>query len=301
MYVYADILLLVNAVMNSLILVLTAWVAGITYKIWRLVAAAGLGSLYALGGVVDTGTFLYSLPVKLAMAALLVMVAFGRRPWRTVLLITAYFYIVSLLVGGAVLGWLMLASAGGPPWPRVSAWHLAAGAGAAISLLVLVGRRLVAGLGRRRLFLPVCVGLGGREVRLTGLLDTGNQLYTVGSRRPVIVIDYEAVEPLFSTPVRDYLRHTRPEAWLADLANCPDADWLARVQAVPCRGASGSGLFLGFRPDRITIITASGNAAADAVIALHSGRLDPSGAYAALLHPAAMQGLEGKEGANICA
>lgn len=301
MYVYADILLLVNTVMNSLILMFTAWAAGITYNIWRLIFAAVLGSVYALGGLAGDGSIVYSLPAKLAAAAILVAAAFGRRPWRSLMLLTGYFYIVSLLLGGAVVGWLLLAVPAGVGWPQVSVWHLLAGTTVALALFFLVGRRFIAGLGRRRLFIPVGVSLDGREVKLTGLVDTGNSLYTMGGRRPVILIEREAVEPLLSQPLRDYLKKTRPDAWLANLEKCGDPGWLGRIQVIPCRGASGSGLLLGFRPDRLTIVTAAGEAQPDAVVAIHAGRLDPAGGYAALLHPLAMQSIEAKEGGNICA
>lgn len=301
MYVYGDILLLVNTVMNSLILALTAWAAGITYKKWRLFAAAVLGSIYALGGLFAADMFFYSLPAKLLAAALLVVTAFGRRPFGSLLLLTAYFYIVSLLLGGAVVGWLLLAASGGQGWPQVEARHLAAGAAAAIGLTLIVGRRLAAGLGRRPLILPVTVSLDGRQIRLTGLLDTGNSLYTVGGRRPVVLIEQQALEPLLSSALGDYLRRTRPDVWFADIENCGDPDWLCRLQVIPCHGVSGQGLLLGFRPDRLTIVTATGESATDAVVAIHAGRLDPAGGYAALLHPLALQGLEAKEGTNKCA
>jgi stage II sporulation protein GA (sporulation sigma-E factor processing peptidase) len=301
MYVYGDILLLVNTVMNGLILGLTAWAAGIACKVWRLLSAAFLGSLYALGGLVAADTLLYILPAKLLVAALLVIAAFGRRPLRSLILLTAYFYIISLFLGGAVLGWLLLAAPGDAGWPQVSAWHLAVGAAVAIGLAMLVGRRLFAGLGRRRLLLPVVVGLGSREVRLTGLVDTGNSLYTVGGRRPVVLIESEAVEPLFSSALREYLQATPADRWIAEIAACGDPGWLGRLQVIPCRGASGQGLLLGFRPDHLTLVTATGETTADAVVAIHAGRLDAAGGYAALLHPLVLQGLEAKEGTNICA
>jgi len=59
---------------------------------------------------------------------------------------------------------------------------------------------------------------------------------------------------------------------------------------------------LGFRPDNLTVITATGSIAADeVVVGIHSGRFSADGAYAALLHPAVMQAIDNKEVANICA
>ena len=43
MSVYIDVLLGINIMMNSIILILTALAAGISYKLWRVLAAAVLG------------------------------------------------------------------------------------------------------------------------------------------------------------------------------------------------------------------------------------------------------------------
>ncbi|MDT8901669.1 sigma-E processing peptidase SpoIIGA [Anaeroselena agilis] len=304
MYVYADILLLINTIMNGLILLLTAWAAGAAFKPWRLIFAALLGALYALGGLFPGVAPLYSPAAKLAASAALVWLALGARSWRSLLFATACFYLVSLLLGGAILGWLMLAApvAGGVAWPAVTWRHLAVGGLLALLLFGLVWRRLLAGLTRRRLSLPVILDYAGRRIRLTALLDTGNHLYTIGGQRPVVLVERAALDQLLGNAVSGYLQRTPPASWLADLDQCGDSQWLARVHIIPCRGIGGSGLLLGFRPDSLTVITATGSITADeVVVGIHSGRLATDGSYAALLHPAVMKAIDNKEVANICA
>lgn len=303
MYVYADSLLLINTIMNGLILLLTAWAAGIVPRAWRLTAAASLGALYALGGLFPAIALLYAPAAKLLASAILVRLAFGPLAWRSFLLAVAAFYLVSFLLGGAILGWLLLAAAPpGSALPPVSWRHLAAGGLIALLLVGLVWRRLLAGLTRRRLLLPIVLGYAGRQVRLTALLDTGNHLYTLGGQRPVVLVDQNGLEHLLGGKVGEYLRRTPPSAWLAELDKCADPEWLARVQVIPCRGIGGGSLLLGFRPDSLTVITATGSTTADdAVVGIHSGRLSAAGAYAALLHPAVLRGLDNKGGADICA
>ncbi len=303
MYVYADILLIVNTVMNGVILLLTAWAAGLGYKAWRLLAAAALGALYALGGLLPAAALLYVPAAKLAAAVLLVWLAFGLKTWRAMLLATATFYLVSLVLGGAVLGWLLLAAdPRGPAWPTPAWHHLAAGAALALLLTGLVWRRLLAGLTRRRLLLPLVLDYAGRRVSLTALLDTGNHLYTPGSHRPVVLVERSRLEPLLGSRVNDYLRQTPPADWPAALDRCPDQEWLARVQIIPCRSVGGGGLLLGFRPDNLAVITATGSiTAADAVVGVHEGTLCAAGTYGALLHPAVLRTIDNKEEAGICA
>lgn len=304
MYVYADILLIINTLMNSLILMLTAWAAGAALRPWRILAAAFLGALYALGGLLPGAAPFYNPAAKLAASAALVWLALGARSWRTLLFATACFYLVSLLLGGAILGWLMLASpaGGGAPWPAVTWRHLVAGGLLALLLVGLVWRRLLAGLTRRRLLMPLILEYAGRRVRLTALLDTGNHLYTLGGQRPVVLVERSGLDPLLGGSVSAYLQRTPPASWLANLDQCGDPEWLARVQVIPCRGIGGASLLLGFRPDNLTVITATGSIAADeAVVGIHSGSFTADGGYAALLHPAVLKAIDNKEVANICA
>jgi Sporulation factor SpoIIGA. len=303
MYVYADILLVINTVMNGTILVVTAWAAGIHYKVWRLLAAALLGACYALAGLYPAAAPLYTPAAKLAVAAALVWLAYDTRSWRSLLFATACFYLVSILLGGAVLGWALLAaSPGKASWPQVTWQHLAAGAMVTVSLALFIARRLLAGLNRRRLLLPLAIEYAGRRVQLTALLDTGNNLFTLGGLRPVVVVEYSALGPLLSSQVNDYLHRTPPPAWLAGLECCNDREWLARVQVIPCRSVGGANLLLGFRPDSLTVQTATGSVVADDVIVgIHSGRLSAVGTYAALLHPAVLGKLDRKGEAGRCA
>jgi len=303
MYIYADVLLIINIAMNGLILILTAWAAGIAGKAWRIVAAAAAGSFYALGGLVAGDAWPYAPPFKLAAAAGMVWMAFGPCSWRFLLLCTAYLYIVSLLLGGAVLGWLLLAGQSGPgaALPPVTWRDLVAGGIVALILVGFVWRRLAAGLARRPLLFSLVLGYRGQEITIPALLDTGNHLYTAGGRRPVVLVERHGLAPLLAPAVNEYLARTPPTAWVADLNRCPDSEWLARVQIIPCRAALGGGLLLGFRPDRLAVLTADGVAiAADAVVGIHSGSLS-AGVYAALLHPAIMREFDGKEGRDICA
>jgi stage II sporulation protein GA (sporulation sigma-E factor processing peptidase) len=303
MYVYADILLLINTLMNGLIFLLTAWAAGIAAQPWRILAAAALGALYALGGIIPTAAPLYAPAAKIAASALLVWLALGPRTLRSFLLATACFYLVSLLLGGAILGWLLLVAGGaGETWPAVTWQHLAAGGLLALLLVGLVWRRLLGGLPRRRLLLPLLLEYAGRRAKLTALLDTGNHLYTIGNRRPVVLVEQNTLATLLGATVSGYLANTPPAEWLACLDQCGDPEWLARIHIIPCRGIGGDGLLLGFRPDTLTILTAAGSITVDdAVIGIHSGPLSPGGAYAALLHPALLQAIDNKEVANICA
>lgn len=308
MYVYADIVIIINIAMNGIILVLTAWVAGINYKVWRILTASALGAVYALGGVAAELELLYTPLAKLAVAAALVYAAFGSRSGRLLAKAVACFYLVSFVLGGAVTGWLYyfqvgtLVNTGREAWLSLSWQQLLAGTAVAVLLSVFALRRLAANLIRRRALLPVIVSYGGRQARLLSLLDTGNQLFTAVGRKPVVLVEAKALEPVLSEAVNGFLHSNQPELWLANLQQCCDQSWLGRIQPIPYQAVGNRSLLLGFRPDSLTVLTPAARVETDAVvIGIYSGRLSPDGSYNALLHPMLVQLVNVKEGANICA
>lgn len=116
MYVYADVVLLVNLIMNSLIIWLTAWAAGIRYCWWRITLAALAGGLYSLAGIYQELHLLYTPFAKLLISILLIIFSFGWQSLRRLVLLVGLFYIVSFLLGGAVVGWLFFFSRNVVKW-----------------------------------------------------------------------------------------------------------------------------------------------------------------------------------------
>ncbi|MBP2653081.1 MAG: sigma-E processing peptidase SpoIIGA [Firmicutes bacterium] len=308
MYIYADIILAVNVVMNSFILILTGWSAGIDYKVWRAITAAFLGGVYSLGEVTVGIALLYTPMAKALVSVIIIYIAFGKHSWRSFIVSIVWFYIIAFLIGGAVFGWLFFVGAsyttvpGNEVWITASWQHIVMGTLLVMLLFLVALRRVKADTFRRQLIYQVIVYYGGRQERLMALLDTGNRLFTATGQTPVVVVEHKAIETLLSEAAKSYLKEHLPAMWLVDMGQCHDQAWLDRVQCIPFRGVGGSSMLLGFRPDRMVVVTKKGRIETDSVvIGVYSGSIDAAGAYNALLHPGILQFGSGKEGANICA
>jgi stage II sporulation protein GA (sporulation sigma-E factor processing peptidase) len=308
MYVYADVVLAINIAMNSLILILTAWSAGISYKLWRIIAAASAGSLYVIWGLIAWNTAFYTPFAKFVAAAVIVNIAFKIRTVRTLLVTIACFYVISLLMGGAVIGWWYYFSQGSPlqgelfPSGSLSWKYLLAGAATVLILVLLAFRRLAANITRRSNLYTAVVTYEGRSVRFTALLDTGNELFAPAGRKPVVLVEQNVLMPILGEAVNNFLRDNSPDTWVSKIDQCPDSTWLARLQLIPYRSVGGRSLLIGFRPDCLSVVAGSKLIETDSVvIGIHSGRMASNGVYSALLHPELMQFIHRKEGANICA
>lgn len=308
MYIYADVVFIINVIMNSTILLLTAWTAGIHYKWWRIIGAGAIGSCYVLAGMLP-GMMMICQPLgKVIISLILLLIAFGFKPVRSMLLLLAFFYIIAFVLGGAVAGWLYFwqtsnyFESGDLLFANLSWTHLLFGSSAGVLLIMVVLRRVLPRLIRHQNLYQVKIEYEGRKVEFTGMLDTGNGLYTVIGRRPVIVVNQHVIESVLSEEVMSFLRNTSPEMWLPNLDQCVDATWVSRIQIIPYHGIGSKSMMLSFRPDCFMIASSAGFIEVhDVVIGIYSGTLAADGEYVALLHSQIVNELSKKEGASICA
>ena len=99
---YGDIFFLINFLFDTLLLYITARITNTPFKLWRLVLAAALASVYAFLCLVLIST----LPLHLISAFLICFTVFGKkRPFLN----TAVFLLSSSLSGGAVYGLFYMA------------------------------------------------------------------------------------------------------------------------------------------------------------------------------------------------
>lgn len=294
MYIYADVVFIVNLMMNTLILLLTAWLARISYIWWRILAASSLGSIYVIGGVMPELAIFYTPIFKLILSITIIWLAFGFKNWRTLLIQIGLFYITSFVLGGAVLGWLffwhskdLLAGVGKLP---VSGWLLFGGSLLSLILLFSVSKFVLNRMLRRCTLFQAKAKYKDKCVMFTGMLDTGNALYTILGRRPVVLVNQSVLENILDDCVKKYLHDYPVEEWFQHLEFCGDTAWLERVQIIPYRAVGNASFILGFRPDRLIIHTGSGIIETDnVVLGVYHGALSSEEMYQALLHPAILQ------------
>ena len=209
--VYLDSVFCLNALMDYLLLLVTARLAGIPLRRGRYLLAALLGGLYAAAGFLPGWGFLTQGPVKAAAGVLLALAAYGgeARLGR----MTVVFLGLSCGLAGCVLA---LGTALGHAVPAVNGVLytdvdvqvlLIAAGGAYLVLTVgfqAAARHAVAG---RRLPLRVCVG--GTVLAMTALWDTGSGLREPVSGRPVVVLAPGTLDTALPSPVRVLLTPER--------------------------------------------------------------------------------------------
>ncbi len=189
MTVYIDQVFLLNAIVDYLLLLCAAQLAGEPLRRGRMALSAALGGLYAAAVFLPGWGFLNEVLCKLTAGAALCLGAFGSS--KRLLRVSLVFFAVSAAFAGGVL-----------------ALELATGVPAALDLkgLLLSAALCYAALtfffrggarhGRGELAAAE-LRLGERSCRLTALVDTGNTLTDPATGRPVMVCEGERLRELF--------------------------------------------------------------------------------------------------------
>lgn len=176
--IYIDSVFVLNALMDYLLLLSAARLAGLPLRRRRYAGAALAGGAYAAAVFLPGLGFLAEAPVKLAAGVLLGLMAYGGE--EKLLRLILLFFAVSCAMAGCILGLGLLAGGGVPVvngvfYTNVGARSLLIGGAAAYAVVSAVFRA-AASHGVKGRLLPVRVCVGGRKTELTALWDSGNGL-----------------------------------------------------------------------------------------------------------------------------
>lgn len=195
--VYIDALFLLNLIVNYLLLLAAAKLAGEPLRRLRLAAGAALGGLYAAAIFFPGMGFLTHPLCKLGAAVLMLLTGFGGS--RRLLRVTLVFFGLSCAFGGGIFAIGLLGGRGltlrnGVLYSVMDLRILLLSAAVCYAVLTLVFRR-TARHGRREV-LPAVLILEGRRVAVNALVDTGNTLTDPVTGRPVMVAEGSRLGPL---------------------------------------------------------------------------------------------------------
>ena len=188
--VYLDGVFLLNAAVNYLLLLCSARVGGQVISRVRMGFGAAVGGVYAALVFFPRLGFLLHPAWKLAVAAGMVLIAFGAS--ARLLRLGLIFSAVSFGLGGAVFGISMLGGRGlglerGVFYSAIDLRTVILAAAVCYALFCLVLRR--SGSAVRQEILPAVLRIGDKTLGLRALVDTGSHLVDPLTNRPVLVLD----------------------------------------------------------------------------------------------------------------
>jgi len=292
-YVYLDVLTVVNAVMNFIILLLTSWLAQVPARFSRLAGGALLGTAYAVYLVLNPTTRLAGWPAKVGASLAILAATYFPMPAVRFVRVVGYFYLISFTLGGAALAvhylsqGLVLPTTG--PWPGIPWWTLAAGLALAIPLTRLAWTYFKQRRWQDELKATLIVDWRRQQVEVPGILDSGNMLVDPLTGAPVMVVEAQALAAIIPEAIIALVEGgIRGELDLESLgrtlANEPSA---VRFRVIPFDSlGQENALLLAFRPDRVQIkYRGQIVSVPQAIVGLSPGYLSPEGGWRALVSP----------------
>ena len=267
--VYVDLFFLVNFSMDFLCLFLTARLLHRRFPTVRALLAAGLGGLYADLSLFLPTSVLWGMALDGLVCLVLCWIVFHQRGrWRTVLLPAAVFVAVSMVLGGCMTALFYFFNR----LPALEGIEQAEGDGISVwvfallalisGAITLLGGRFFGGRVSRR-NARITVSYHGKTVRLQAMTDSGNLLREPMSGRPCIVADVGAMAAVLPRELIAAARQNDPTL-VGGLAPHHGKN----VRLIPTRTASGEGMLLGIRVDRIVIEGEKRSREVEAMIAL---------------------------------
>ncbi|MCL2352980.1 MAG: sigma-E processing peptidase SpoIIGA [Firmicutes bacterium] len=286
--VYADVVFLVNFLMDCLILWCAGKLARRRARLWRVAGGgAAMSLLYCL--------LVFFIPFGVALNLLAsvwilmigVFAAFGLGKPRDFAKLVIFSYITSFALGG--LGTALFYNSGADGLMS----GVAGSAAGTFSVRILIvsacafyvlfrlghawlGRRAL----KRRLCLDVTIFCGENRARLCALVDTGHSLRDPLSSSPVIIAEAGCL--------KDFLPEGLENGDLSDVLLAAEKTGLGgRLRMIPFESlGTRHGMLIGFRPDRVEIMRGEGTLrVSDVIIGVCGPRLSADGAYQGLLSP----------------
>ncbi len=283
--VYADVLFGINFIINYLVLFACAKLCTARIRRLLMALAATVGSVYCCVAYFSDMTFLWALTSKLAMGAVMIVMAFGANKGFLKLFLS--FCGVSFAFGGCVLAVLYMTGGVGAVSMRNGVYYirvpfgvLAASTLVCFALINSVFKRAVVGQGRR--ISKICVTDRCGSIVFPGLVDTGNNLTDPITNQPVIIAEYQTLRGLLPKEITQVLDAVKPSEFPLVIDKLPGE---YKFRLLPYKTVSSDlDMLLVFRPRHVSV---DGEKISGGFVAISPYPISDGGAYNAIVGVAA--------------
>lgn len=262
-----------------------------------LFLGAFIGALYAVLIFVPQFSFTTTFIAKVICSLLMVLASYGFYNVRRFLKSAAYFYLVSFIMGGAVLGSMYLFDD--------SLYILETWNGIAVNVInfktawLLVGLIIALALGlwgasfiRRNLqqgpwLVKAYLEIFGQVIETDALVDTGNQLNDPITKEPVMVVEHNKLAHILPAQLTAMFNRKELPSLDEQITTLKDPKWSTRIRLIPFSSLGNqNGMLLGIKPEKVLIQDGSKTYCNEKVIlGIYHRKLCSQGTYQALVHP----------------
>lgn len=274
MTVYADVLIVLNMIVDYFLLLLTSRILNLSPPLWRLISGAAAGGLSSLYIFLPQAGIIAEFAVRLIFCTVITLCAFGFGGIKRLLRNSAVFFAVSMGYAGAMMAlWYILKPNGmvinnSVVYFDISPIFLIAFSVAGYLISALLRRLLSSNAASAQKCL-IKITAAGNTAEISAISDTGNSLEDVFGCGDIIIAEEKYADMLFGT-------------------NRSREELSKRYRAIPCNTVTGTDILEGYRCDTAEVIHQGGTVKLKSpILALSKQNL--GGDYGAIINPRILQ------------
>ena len=249
--IYLDILLAVNFILDFFLLLATGKLCGALAGRWRVVAASAAASLFSLVLLLPPLPMMIQLAIKVLGSAIPVFIGFQRGSLRQTAKRVFWFFLLNLLLAGAVFFWCIALSPTGIEQNNLAVYFNLSPITLILSVLAVYLSLCLLELIFGRPGAPPRVSLelqlGGGWVKTSAMLDTGLSIRDPLTGTSCLLLSYPQVRLQLAGSLRqeldDYFDGKTPAYHSGGRT----------LRLIPCRTAAGQELLPAYRCEQCRV------------------------------------------------
>jgi stage II sporulation protein GA (sporulation sigma-E factor processing peptidase) len=293
MKIYADIVFLINLIMDIFILWIVSIVTKKNIQFYKIIFGGFVMSiLYCV--LIFTSTFKQHINVIFATLILVIAIYITFKPttFKEFFYFISFAYLSSFAVGGigmAIFFYTNIETVLGNitnfTVENLSFKILISTTCGSYILVKIIVKWYKSVFIKQQVFLQIKIFFQNNSTTVNALVDTGNSLCDPISKIPVIIVEFNTIKHFLSDDIKVAFYEKR-ELELNFITDDSD-DFINRIRMIPFISlGEQNGMLIGFRVDRVEIV--NGNESKylnDTIIGIYNNKLCQNDRYHALLNP----------------
>ncbi len=200
--IYADVLVIINLIVNYLLLRASAAITGYSFKTWRILISSLIGGIFSLIIFIQNIPLSINILIKLLLFTAMVLTAFGCKNIKSFLKCCASFALVNFGFAGIMLALSTTvfpnssAYINGVVYFDISLLTLTVSAIICYCILSIISRFTKSKVPQKSIY-EIRIHYNNNSAEGKALFDSGNTLCDCFSGRPVIIAEKEFVKKLY--------------------------------------------------------------------------------------------------------
>ena len=292
-YVYGDVILLENLIMNFIILLCTAKLLKHKYSWLMLSIGALIGAIYALGAYFTYFEYFYTPFMKVILSIFIITIAYLPHHIKDFIKLLSVFYITSFVFGGAAFGLFYFLN--GLKYISYGTFYIKDFPVKTLIVSIIIAYAIVKlswgfvqyRVRRERIITEIIIFMDSRKVAIMALVDTGNALNEPLTNAPVVVVEYASIKELLPLDVQAIFEQDNQNDFNMIAHIMSNSELITRFRVIPFKSlGKDNGMLLGFKPDEVQLTENNKQQSIkNIIIGIYNKKLSNNGEYSALIHP----------------